>query len=94
MRPHAIMLKLTPMSGEETALTEPFKCAKVELDDMVFLRLTKEDEAELKFNDRSRTLVENIGMAAVQSGKTFIMVPAGTEILKIEEKWEPMPDAK
>ena len=56
----------------------------------VMARVT--DETSLQFDASRRAFVEQIGLAAVQSNKTFIMVPPGTAMLKIEEKWEAMPD--
>lgn len=88
MKPHAIMLKLTPMNAKEQQIAEPFKCQKVEFEDFVFLRIPTEVELLMKHSGQNKGFIEQLSMAAVQANKTFIMIPEGTEILRIEEKWE------
>ena len=92
MKPHAVMLKLTPMNAKEQQIDEPFKCQKVDFGEMVFLRIPVEVEASMKFSDQTKQFIEGLSLAAVQANKTFILVPEGTEILHIEERWEPLPD--
>jgi hypothetical protein len=84
MKPHVVMLKLTPMDDNYQELEAPIKFPAIEIENIVFLRMPKEQCVGMKLTGQLETLTQ----AAAQSGKTFVLLPEKAEVLRVEEKWE------
>ena len=87
MKPQLVMLKLTPMDAEEMIIGESQKFPAIELDQLVFLRLPPEEAKKMQDDGT----LDVLKVASVETGKTFVILDPKTEVLKIEEKWEPLP---
>jgi len=90
VKPHAIVLRMVPLDANETPIEKPFKIQGTTLDNIIFIRPTREQETTWKLTGQMQEVVQTLADAAVQTQKTFVILPAGIELLKVSEKWEPM----
>lgn len=85
MKPHVITLSIKCMDKKEQVLEVVGNVPYSEVDNMVFLSIPKDVEI-------TKECLSSLSFAASSTGKTFIIVPPGTELLEITEKWESKKD--
>ena len=86
MKPHVITLKIQALDKQDMLIEDIGTIPYAEIDSLVFLAIPKDSI------DKDDKYVESLAKAAGASGKTFVFVPPGTEVLKIIEKWEAQKD--
>ena len=85
MKPHVITLTLKCMDKQEKLIEVIGSVPYSEVDNMLFLSIPPESAINPDH-------VEALKAASLSSGKTFVIVPVGTEILQVVEKWEAKKD--
>ena len=84
MKPLALMMRLKIMDANKTVLEQVGPFQAVTLDDVIFIRMSREEAMSLKVTGA----LEQISEYAAEKKKSFIILPLGAELLEIEHKWE------
>lgn len=83
MKPMALMCTLTPLDSNQHIVAKSFRFPAVELDDLVLLRGNEEMEV-------TEELMTSLSEASQKTDKVFVLLPPGTEALRIDQRWEPV----
>lgn len=88
MKPLAMMMRLKVMDATETVLEEIGPFQAVPLNDLLILRMSKEEAKSLQ-ESGSLDMLQKL---ALEKGKTILILPIGAEILEVSQKWEAKKD--